>query len=135
MNKKQLQLQLNRFYMTDSPCAEISNIIGIDKLDFINYIEKYFQPDMNRVNFGRVWQLDHIVPVPLFNLRTESELCYNYLNIIPMYNQDNKFKGASVHFSLELLQNRLKYYPNNPIIIQLIDKCKHEIDTKWKYYK
>lgn len=106
-------------------------------MEFDTYIDKYKQPDMDRINYGKTWQFDHIVPVHLFNLFKDNELrlCYNYMNILPLYNRDNKYKGGSVHFSLHLLQNRLKEYPDNKELPLLINICQEQIDMYWSKYK
>lgn len=84
-------------------------------------------------NYCKVWNLDHIVPVFLFDLTKEDELklCYNYQNIMPMYRKDNKYKGGSVHFSLELL----KCKEQTPIVKALLERCQSEIDNRYNKYK
>ena len=87
---------------------------------------------MTTDNFGSVWGLDHIVPVDLFDEHDMDELrlCYNYQNIMPMFNHDNRLKGASVHFSLAKLESMY----TNVAIKQLIDKCQTEINNRYRKY-
>lgn len=129
--KKKLQKQLSRYYTTDTQGIDIKQYLSLNRLEFESYIDKLLQPGMNRVNYGIKWDLDHIVPVHLFDLSIESELqlCYNYQNIFPLYKEDNKNKGGSVHFSIELLQS----LPWSPIIEQLLNKCYKE-KTKYDKY-
>lgn len=137
MNIKSLQIQLRRFYLSDSPCKFLSKFIGIDKEQFYEYIQKYLQPDMSFTNFGELWQFDHIVPVCLFDLNNDEDLsvCFNYMNIIPMYNRDNKLKGASPHTSLYILNKRKEVYKENETLDLLIDKCIQDIENHWFKYK
>ena len=87
---------------------------------------------MSYDNFGKTWGLDHIVPVHLFDLSNEDDLklCYNYNNIMPMFNGDNRLKGASVHFSLEKLNSMY----SNVYIVQLKQKCYEEISNTYRKY-
>ena len=87
---------------------------------------------MSFENYGKIWQIDHIVPVELFNIDSETDkiICFNYENTIPMFKSDNRLKGASIHFSLELLKTK-KQSDN---IKSLIDKCEKEVEIRWKKY-
>jgi hypothetical protein len=130
--KKRLQIALRRLYATNSPSKEILTFIGIDKQGFINHVNKYLLEGMTKENFGKIWGLDHIVPVDLFDINDEAEkkLCYNYQNIIPMFNNDNRVKGASVHFSLDKLETMY----TNVYIQQLKEKCLNEITNRYDKY-
>ena len=130
--KKRLQIALRRLYATNAPSKEILTLIGIDKQGFINNVNKYLLEGMTKENFGKIWGLDHIVPVDLFDINDEAEkkLCYNYQNIIPMFNNDNRVKGASVHFSLAKLETMY----TNVYIQQLKEKCLNEITNRYDKY-
>jgi hypothetical protein len=68
--------------------------IGIDKEDFIRYIESKFQPKMSWKNYGE-WHIDHIRPLSSFNLNDEKEIyiAWNYTNLQPLWAVDNLIKG------------------------------------------
>ena len=130
--KKRMQLALRRLYNSDFPNKEILTIIGIDKLGYIDHINKYLLDGMTKENFGKIWSLDHIVPVGVFDLTNEDDrlLCYNYNNIMPMFNNDNRMKGSSIHFSLAKLQAMY----TNVVIEKLKTKCQHEIEGRYNKY-
>jgi hypothetical protein len=130
--KKRLQIAMRRLYCSDTPSKEIVLLLGIDKNGFIDHINKYLIEGMTKENFGKEWGLDHIVPVELFDLSDDCDLklCYNFNNIMPMYNSDNRHKGASVHFSLEKLNTMY----TNVFIEQLKRKCHEEISKRYKKY-
>ena len=132
LKKKRLQIQIRRFLFTKSPCKELSKYIGIDKLGFKKYIESHLIDGMNLDNYKIVWDIDHVVPVEIFNLEHEADLlvCYNYQNLTPMFVLDNKFKGTSIHFSLEFLKQKEK----TNIVNSLIEFCEKEIENRWKKY-
>jgi hypothetical protein len=137
MNKKQLQQQVNRYYSTNLPCKIISEIIGIGKVQFMDFIDSHFWDEsINRMNYGTEWQLDHVVPQNLFDIEKEEDilLCFNYMNYIPMLNQDNRLKGGSIHFSVHILNKRLAQFPDNPTLHKLMSVCQTELDSRWAKY-
>lgn len=138
--KKKYQIAMRRAYATKTSSKhEIATLLGIDNLEFKAHIDSRRLPSMTIETFGKEWGLDHIVPVDLFDLNYEEEksLCYNYVNIIPMFNNDNRMKGASIHFSLEYLQYWLSKETNEnskKIMEKLINKCMLEIDQRYSQY-
>ena len=132
MSKKRYQIGIRRLYSTNFPCDHILDMMGISKYEFIDHINSYCLDGMTLQNFGPVWGIDHIVPVELFDLSNKDELylCYNYNNIMPMYNSDNRMKGASVHFSLIKLES----LPINTFVERLKDKCRKEIELTYNKY-
>lgn len=87
---------------------------------------------MTDENFGSVWGIDHIVPVDVFDLNNEADLhlCYNYNNLMPMFTEDNRIKGASLHFSLVKLDTM---YTN--VYTQLLkDRARTEISKIYDKY-
>lgn len=128
---KKYQISLRRLYTT-SPSKEILTLVGTNKIHFINHINNYLIDGMDYSNFGTEWSLDHIVPVNAFDLSDEEQLrlCYNYNNIMPMYNIDNRNKGASLHFSIL----KLKTLEQNENVLKLIDLCEKQINMIYSKY-
>lgn len=136
-SKKSLQQQVNRYYSTGYPCQTISEIIGIGKMQFIDFVNSYLWDDsVNRINYGIEWQLDHIVPQHLFDIEKEIDLmlCFNYMNYIPMLNHDNRLKGGSIHFSVQILNKRMAQFPDNPTLNKLMERCNADLDGRWAKY-
>ena len=137
--KKKLQISLRRYYATNNPSKEISEFVNLSKEEFKNYINNKFIDGMNENNFGSLWGLDHLVPVELFDLDNIEELkiCYNFLNIIPMFNNDNRLKGCSIHFSIIMLNRMLQKEGNKnnvKIIEKLLFKCEEEKVNRYDKY-
>lgn len=63
--------------------------IGCSIEQLKRWLEFQFKNDMNWTN--KSWQLDHIIPVSLFNLNDAFELkiAFNWTNIQPLYKKDN----------------------------------------------
>ena len=135
-NKKQLQQQLNRYYNTLFPCKELSKIIGMEKKTFKEWVENHFVDGMTSENYGTVWQLDHIVPAHFFNFDNQEDtyICFNYMNIIPMLNNDNRLKSGSSHFSIKVVEKRITNNPNNVTLQLLKEICENDIKNRWDKY-
>ena len=68
---------------------------------------------MSLENYGKIWCLDHCLPLSKFNLSNENELnkYTNWVNIRPMYIKDNIVKGDKIDYRLYLLQQiKAKYF-------------------------
>ncbi len=137
--KKKYQIAVRRFYTNDSKSKKIDEILSTDKESFRSHINRFLLPEMTKENFGKYWGLDHIVPVELFDLNNieELRLCYHFINYMPMINEDNRFKGGSVHFSKEKMQSLLQKETDEKtkiIIEKLIQKCNKEISNRYEKY-
>ena len=67
---------------------------------------------MTLENYGSVWQIDHCLPIASFNLLDENEMkkCFNWINLRPMYSNENNLKKAKIDYHLYLLQEVKAYH-------------------------
>ena len=69
--------------------------------------------NMTLENYGSVWQIDHCLATATFNLLDEMEMkkCFNWVNLRPMYSNENNSKNAKIDYHLYLLQEvKAKYF-------------------------
>lgn len=61
------------------------------------HIETKFEDDMSWDNYGKVWEIDHIIPCSSWNLADEFEniCCWNYRNLQPLSKYKNRSKCAT----------------------------------------
>lgn len=66
---------------------------SIEYLKF--WLEYQFQPGMTWDNYGE-WEIDHIKPLSKFNLEDRNQLLIacNWINLQPLWQQDNRQKGS-----------------------------------------
>ena len=59
------------------------------------YLEKRFTPEMDWDNYGKIWSVDHVKPLALFDLLNKEELleANHYTNLQPLLVKDNIRKG------------------------------------------
>jgi len=62
------------------------------------FLESQFQHGMSWNNYGIVWEIDHVVPLSFFDLSDRTQLleACNYLNLQPLFVNDNRRKGGSI---------------------------------------
>lgn len=72
-------------------------LLGISFIEFKSYIETLFEEGMSWDNYGE-WVMDHIIPCAFFDLEKEEhqKICFHYLNIQPMWENENLRKGAKI---------------------------------------
>ena len=62
-------------------------------------------------NYGSVWQIDHCLPIASFNLSDENDMkkCFNWINLRPMYSNENNSKNDKMDDYLYLCQQVKAY--------------------------
>ena len=73
-------------------------LLGCSLESFWLYLESKFEPGMTRKNYGKVWEIDHIIPCALFDLTREDhqQRCFHVSNLQPMLVSDNRRKRATL---------------------------------------
>lgn len=76
--------------------ASTSKLLGCTIESFWIYLESKFEEGMTRENYGRVWEVDHILPCALFDLtrKDHQTRCFHFSNLQPLFGVDNRKKGS-----------------------------------------
>jgi hypothetical protein len=92
----------------------------------IQYLKEWFEfnftDEMNWDNYGKLWSIDHVIPVNKFDLTNEHEKlqCWNWSNLTPTTIQYNSSKKSKIDL------NQVNY------IVDRLVKFKEEgSTTKW----
>lgn len=66
---------------------QIKSLIGCSIKECKMYLEKHFKPEMNWLNHGEIWEIDHIKPCASFDLtcKTQQKECFHYTNMQPLF--------------------------------------------------
>ena len=141
--KKRYSISLRRFVKGEGMKLdnynrnEILRFIVLSRTDFREYIQHQFIEGMTWENYCLEWEIDHIVPISSFNMSDEEDLnlCWHYLNLMPMKCEDNEMKGNSLYFAKIELEKRQKVLTGNKILQKLINKIEEneEIHLKYNY--
>jgi hypothetical protein len=109
-------------------------LLGVKIKYFRKYLEHRFAPEMTWENHGKVWHLDHIIPVSAIDLYKDENLkfAFHYRNFQPMFAKDNLQKHNNIFIPVEpyiklrevdaIVKNTLKRLkPDLDIDLDIID--------------
>ena len=87
------------------------DLLGCSHSFFKNWIIHQLYGNMTVENYGSVWQIDHCLPITSFNLLDEHDIkkCFNWVNLRPMYSNENNSKNIRIDYHLYLLQEVKAY--------------------------
>lgn len=79
-------------------CRKANQYLGCSIEHAARHIESQFKRGMNWTNHGRVWHIDHIIPLNAFDLSDQAQvlMCCHYTNLQPMWASDNIRKSDTV---------------------------------------
>lgn len=132
---KQKQLAgLRRFLRGQGTPIKIREWIGLNAGELKVLLDSRMQPEMNWLNYGKMWQVDHVAPFWIFDLEDEKDLklVWHPDNLMPLFGRDNNHKQGDLRFSLLLLQHAKQW---SPTIEKLIERVEKEIAVQEKYKK
>ena len=72
--------------------------IGCDREHLLRHLEVQFTPRMTWDNYGKVWVVDHHIPINAFNHDNsrEASACWHFSNLKPMGIKENMSKGDTI---------------------------------------
>lgn len=75
-------------------------LLGCSIDSFKLYLESQFEPEMTWENYGKLWEIDHIMPCAIFDFtKTEHhKRCFHFSNMQPLTKHKNRSKGAKLQF-------------------------------------
>jgi hypothetical protein len=81
--KRKWQVALRRYVLEKKASVFYAGYFGLTIEDFRIWVEAQFSEDLNWDNFGKLWQLDHLLPLAYFDFKSNDELllCWNFINI------------------------------------------------------
>jgi hypothetical protein len=83
------------------------NIVGYSLNDLKCHLEHKFKPDMSWDNQGKVWEIDHIIPLKYFNFKSSKQIAFKEAwalsNLQPLYKLENRRKSAKLTKPLQLI--------------------------------
>jgi len=72
---------------TNSKSSKTENLIGCKFEELKTHLENQFKPEMNWDNHGKIWEIDHIKPIFMFDLSNinQQKQCFHYTNTQPLF--------------------------------------------------
>jgi len=92
-----MHVRLNSILRRGSYSTRTEQIIGLNKTTYLEWLSYNFEGEMCWATYGKVWQLDLVIPASAYDLTDEHQLlrCFNWKNIRPCLKKDN---GAKYNF-------------------------------------
>lgn len=130
--KKRLQSAFRKFISFKNNHAEIREMLGVDVFTVREWVESNFIENMSWDNYGKIWVIDHIVPIRMFDIfnKEDMKICWHYKNLMPLYKKDNEKKSGNVFFSFKIL-SELK--EKDVFFYLLYVRVKEEVDWMTNY--
>lgn len=116
-------------------------IIGCDIIFLKKWIEFHFDENMNWKNLGSYWQIDHILPINLFNFVNENEkfICFHWTNLQPLKKEINQSKSDNLmlhyYFNNIVNVNRFNYKYTDFLGYQTLNESLKWLRIKLRYGK
>lgn len=73
-------------------------LLGCSLSYFKDHLERQFTGGMSFENYGKLWEIDHIVECAKFNMESEQDrnACFHYTNLRPLKCSVNRSRSATV---------------------------------------
>ena len=93
-----LRIGLYSAIKTNKKYKRTLEYLGCSVDEFKNKLSSQFTKGMTWDNYGKVWHIDHIVPVSSFDFKDEQSqrICFHYSNMRPMLALDNMKKRDKI---------------------------------------
>ena len=93
--------------------------LGCNAEQFFYWLQYQFTDEFTFENHGRVWHVDHVIPLHNFNLENEQEqfLAFNWRNTMPLSANENLVKNTKIISSQieQHLKTLTEYHTKNNI--------------------
>ena len=116
-----------------------TSVLGCDLEFFKSWIQFRFDSEMAWDNFGTLWQIDHILPISLFNLKNTNEIktCFHWTNLQPLYSDQNRLKSNKLelhhYFNNIVNVNRFNKYYTQYLGYQNLNESLNWLRSKLRY--
>jgi len=103
-----LRIRLNKILGNKTPRnLSVFNLVGCSLSTLRRHIENQFSGDMSWTNRGKVWHVDHIIPISLYENKNDAN---HYSNLRPMLAKLNISRGNRINGHFILRGKRLVEY-------------------------
>ena len=81
--KRKWQLAYRRYVVEQKPSETYASYFGLDIQTLREWFTLQFCEPMSWDNYGKAWQIEHIIPATYFNFEDEKELklCWSFINM------------------------------------------------------
>ena len=133
--KEVLRSKIHKFLKAQT--TSYTNLIGCELEFFKKWIEFRFSSNMNWENFGKVWQIDHIIPINSFDLTNpnDRQICFHWTNLQPLDSYENRQKSDKIilHYYLNNIVNVFRFCKTDYSGCQVLNESLKWLRCKLRY--
>lgn len=111
--------------------------LGAPIQTIVSWLEFNMSDEIKWDNYGKVWQIDHTIPINLWNIENEGEmlLCFSWMNLMPMIKEMNNKKSNKLLLWRVWHQERMlrTFSIHNPSLKDSINTFIQNYTCKVKY--
>ena len=109
--EQSLRSRFHKFLKVNKGDYDYCELFGCDRIDFNNWLESNFTNEMSWENYGSSWNIDHIIPVSIFDLSKtdEQNFCFNWKNTRPLKPSVNFSRKCSL-FDILIQEMKTKFF-------------------------
>jgi 5-methylcytosine-specific restriction endonuclease McrA len=80
------------------PSTHTHDYICCSYKELWEHLQKHFKDGMTKENQGKVWHIDHIIPLSFFDLNdlTEAKIANHWGNLQPLFKEENLSKHDKI---------------------------------------
>ncbi len=84
-------------HLANKSCGSVE-LLGCSFGFYVKYLQRKFDKNMSWDNYGKYWQIDHILPLSRFNLTdvSQQKIAFHYTNTQPLEKITNMSKGNKI---------------------------------------
>lgn len=78
--------------------SKTNHLLGCSRDQLDTWLSSQFSDTMNLQNYGKIWHIDHVIPLSFFNLvnKHQQQLCFHWTNLRPLPVCENLSKSAKI---------------------------------------
>ena len=109
-------------------------LLGVKIKYFKKYLEYRFLPGMTWDNHGKVWHLDHIIPISAIDFSKDENLkfAFHYRNFQPLLAKDNLIKSNNIFIPIE---SHIKLRDVDVILKNITKRLKPDLEIDPEIFK
>ena len=95
---RNLRSRLTSLVSGGKKSSHMAELLGCPAEHLRSHLEVQFKGGMTWDNYGKVWHVDHKIPVSAFDVENPAELrtCFHFSNLQPMFADENIRKGGKI---------------------------------------
>lgn len=123
--KRKWQLAYRRYVVEQKPSETYASYFGLDIQTLRDWFTLQFCEPMSWDNYGKAWQIEHIIPATYFNFEDEKDLklCWSFINMrVQPVEEESQHSSSFNLLSAKTYFTQLQIKTNEKKCTEMLDK-------------